>query len=146
MFETRKMVEMEGWEQRRRREKPISACSVVLGGQSQRSEKGWRSWDAGKNGHSMTLTPGRAGGRAGRLAGWQARMPQLWLGSISCLFARGVINNHLPATGSTEASQGTAWCCGQSPAWWPGELDSGISVATCFEPCPAISSLPLWEC
>lgn len=48
--------------------------------------------------------------------GWQGAGPQLWLGNISCLLARGVINNHLPTTGITEASQGAAWCWGQSPA------------------------------
>lgn len=64
------------------------------------------------------------------MSGWQGAAPQLWLGSVSCLFARGVINNHLPATGSTEASQGAAWCWGQSPARRPGELDNGSSPAT----------------
>ena len=28
--------------------------------------------------------------------GWQGAGPQLWLGNVSCLLARGVINNHLP--------------------------------------------------
>lgn len=50
---------------------------------------------------------GRVGVEGG---GWPGACPQLWLGNVSCLLARGVINNRLHATGSTEASQGAAWC------------------------------------
>lgn len=55
--------------------------------------------------------------------GWQGAGPQLWLGNVSCLLARGVINNHLPATGSTEASQGAA-CAGARAQ--PGVQESYI--------------------
>lgn len=67
-----------------------------------------------RNGDNISVDTMVRAGMDGQ--GWQGAAPQLWLGNVSCLFARGVINNHLPATGSTEASQGAAWCWGQSPA------------------------------
>lgn len=131
LIETRKMVEMRGWEQGH-------SWEVKVRGAGGLRMQGRTDIDR----MMLTPWPGQA-----QLVGWQARVPQLWLGSISCLFARGVINNHLPATGSTEASQGTAWRWGQSPAWWPGKLDSGIIPATRCEPWPShlSSSLRMLE-
>lgn len=59
---------------------------------------------------------------------------------------QGVINNRLPATGSTEASQGAARGRGRSPAWQPGELCSRPSSATLLGNLhvpPALSWSPL---
>lgn len=59
---------------------------------------------------------------------------------------QGVINNRLPATGSTEASQGAARGRGRSPAWQPGKLCSRPSSATLLGNLhvpPALSWSPL---
>lgn len=68
----------------------------------------------GQNGDNIRADTRARVGMAGW--GWQGECPQLWLGNVSCLLARGVINNRSPATGGTEASQGAAWCWGWSPA------------------------------
>lgn len=78
--------------------------------------------------------------------GWQGAGPQLWSGNVSCLLARGVINNHLAATGSPEASQGAAWCWGQSPAWQPESCILGPAPPPCCETFTShLTSLGLWQ-
>lgn len=77
--------------------------------------------------------------------GWQGAGPQLWLGNVSCLLARGVINNRLPATGSTEASQEQH---GAGAGAQPGGQEScilGSALPPCCETWTShLTSLGLW--
>lgn len=118
-----------GWRQRCERESSVPSCPLHLkgkgGGIRMGKRKERRPRQRGANISADTMARVGMGGW-----GWQGAGSQLWLGSISCLLARGVINNHLPSTGSTEASQGAAWCWGRSPAWQPGELYFRTSPAT----------------